>query len=212
MKNKKIVLSVIIIGLITSISTALFFVNEKNQKDEYVKTIVKEAFSDNEATRNDAKEKLAFLAKGGNPTAQYRYGEILSRENDMKNSFYFLELASEAGVLKSTELLGILYLKSKKNEEQLKGFNLLNQTAEKGLSLSQGYLGGCLENGRCSLPKNEYLAFYWLSLAAENGEIDAGFRLKIGKLKEVEITSKKTKAETQKVICEIAPSSQDCNQ
>jgi len=210
MKNKKIVLSVVIVALITLISMALFFANEKNKNDEYVKAIVKEAFSDNEATRNNAKEKLALLAKNGNPTAQYRYGEILSRENDMKNSLYFLELASEAGVLKSTELLGILYLKSKKNEEQLKGFNLLNQTAEKGLSLSQGYLGGCLQSGRCSLPKNEYLAFYWLSLAAENGETDAGFRLKIGKIKEVEISSQRTKEETQKVICEIAPSSKDC--
>ncbi|WP_435234848.1 hypothetical protein ACR30L_13910 [Psychromonas sp. PT13] len=210
MKNKKIVLSVVIVALITLISMALFFANEKNKNDEYVKAIVKEAFSDNEATRNNAKEKLALLAKNGNPTAQYRYGEILSRENDMKNSLYFIELASEAGVLKSTELLGILYLKSKKNEEQLKGFNLLNQTAEKGLSLSQGYLGGCLQNGRCSLPKNEYLAFYWLSLAAENGETDAGFRLKIGKIKEVEISSQRTKEETQKVICEIAPSSKDC--
>ena len=208
MKNKKIVLSVVIVALITLISMALFFANEKNKNDEYVKAIVKEAFSDNEATRSDAKEKLALLAKNGNPTAQYRYGEILSREDDMKNSLYFLELASETGVLKSTELLGILYLKSKKNEEQLKGFNLLNQTAEKGLSLSQSYLGRCFESGGCSLPKDDYLAFYWLTLADKNGESGAQFILQ--DLKEVEISSQRTKEETQKVICEIAPSSKDC--
>lgn len=212
MKNKKIVLFVILIGLITLISTALFFVNEKNKKDEYVKTIVKEAFSDNEATRNDAKDKLALLAKEGDPTAQYRYGEILYRENDIENSRYFLELASKAGVLKSTELLGMLYLESKNIEDRLNGFNLLNNIAEKGLSSSQFYLGVCFIDGECSFPKNDYLSFYWLTLAVKNGESDAKFSLEIGDIKEVKISSKRTKAETQKVICEIDPLSQSCNQ
>ncbi|MCP4324972.1 MAG: sel1 repeat family protein [Alteromonadales bacterium] len=209
MGNKKRVLSIVIISILALISLVLYISNEKNKENEYLKTIVKGKFSENISIRSDARDKLSLLAKMGNAEAQYHYGEILYRENNMKKSRYFLELSSEAGVLKSTELLGLLYLDSQKVEDQLKGFNLLTKMAEKGLSISQGYLGYCFKNGECPLPKNEYLAFYWLSLAVENGE--HAMRISLATLNKFEISIKKQKRETQKVICEIDPTSKGCN-
>jgi len=211
MKNKKIILSLVIISFIVLILMILFVVNEKNKDNEYLKTVVKGVYSDEAAIRNEAVGKLEVLANDGNPLAQWRYGEVLLNANKEAEALLFLEASSGAGVLKATEILGILHLRNPKSDvEILKGFNLLMEAAENGLSLSQSYLGRCFESGGCSLPKDDYLAFYWLTLADENGESGAQFILQ--DLKEVEISSKRTKEETQKVICEIAPSSQGCNQ
>ena len=205
MRNKKR-LSIIIATIIALICLSLFISNQRENK--VLSNIIKEINSENISVRNNAIEKLAFLAKEGNPIAMYRYSEILIDSNRIERAIHHLALLFEAGDEKATILLGITYLEN--TEKKLKGFHLLNTLAEKGSSTSQLYLGVCFTEEECPLPKNEYQSFYWLTLAERNGESDANFLLKITKPKNKKISHEVQKEETQKVICEINPSSPLC--
>lgn len=206
MRNKKKVLSIIMIFIVALIFLSLFISSKKENKA--LSNIIKEISSENISVKNNAIEKLALLAKEGNPIAMYRYSEILINSNRIEEAIHNLELLFEAGDEKATILLGITYLEN--TEKKLKGFHLLNTLAEKGSSTSQLYLGVCFTEEECPLPKNEYLSFYWLTLAEKNGESDANFLLKITKPKNKKISREMQKEETQKVICEINPSSPSC--
>jgi len=193
MKNKRKVLLITIISFIALILLALFFKNVKNSEDEYLKTVVKNVFSEDLNIRTDAIDKLELLAKEGNPIAQWRYGEVLLNTNKTQQAFHLLEDASEAGELKATEILGMLYLE---NKNILKGFNFLNRTANNELPLSQSYLGRCFESGECGFSKNDYLAFYWLTLADKNG--DSGAQYILEDLNKFEIDDKMQKKKRKK--------------
>jgi len=206
--NKKGILLIITISITILIFISLFISNkERNIK---LNEIIKEINVEEISVKNGATEKLALLAKEGNPIAMYRYSEILIDENKVNEAINYLELLFEAGDEKATVLLGITYIES--TEKKLKGFNLLNKLAKKGSSTSQLYLGVCFTEKECPLPKNEYLAFYWLTLAEKSGESDASFLLKITESKNQIISSKKQKEETQKIICKISSLSENCSQ
>lgn len=200
-------LSKIIVSIVALIFLSFFISSKKENK--ILNNIIKEINSEDINVKNDAIEKLELLAKKGNSIAMYRYSEILIDSDRMEEAIHNLELLFEAGDEKATILLGITYLEN--TEKKLKGFHLLNTLAEKGSSTSQLYLGVCFTEEECPLPKNEYLAFYWLTLAEKNGESDANFLLKITKTKNEKINREVQKEETQKVICEINPSSQSCS-
>ncbi|UXI03715.1 tetratricopeptide repeat protein [Photobacterium sp. TY1-4] len=181
--------------------SALFYVNHTVAMKDDVEILSLPLEADDVKVRTQAINQLKILADQGNPIAQYRYAEILLRNRDTNDAIFYLKSASDAGELISTELLGMTYIDLGGSGNVQKGFQLLNHAAVEGLSTSQLYLGMCFLDGECSIPKHDYLAFYWLSQALKNGEYSA--KLFLEKLPKYKLDVALAREESQKVACQI---------
>jgi len=208
-KQKKVIIAATCIAI--ALAIAIFFYNKNRQEHKAVSNIIKETYSTNITIRNNAREKLKVFANKGNSFAMYRYSEILLNSNKIQEAIQLLELSSKAGDKKATFLLGTTYIFE--TEQKLKGFNLVNRLAEDGLPLAQLYLGMSLSPDSYSdyrLPKNEYLANYWLILAAKNGDFNAKSMLELRSTNTVKLSNKRQKEETKKVICQLDSTIEGC--
>jgi len=204
-KQKKVVIAIACMVIVSTI----FFYNKNRQENKVVSNIIKETYSTNVTIRNNAREELKVLAEKGNSVAIYRYSEILVDLNKIQEAIQLLELSSKSDDKNLTSLLGFIYFNE--TEKKLKGFNLLNSSAEGDLSSTQFYLGVCFHaDSECGLPKNEYLFFHWLTLAAKNGDLNAKSMLKLESTKTVTLSNKRQREETKKVICQLDSTSAGC--
>jgi len=188
--------------VIITLLCALFIherINSKN--DSELISVLKTINSNDKTLRDNSISKLKRIADSGNSVAQYRYAEILLKNDDINNAIKYLQLSSDAGELISTELLGLTYLDSVDSKLKLMGFHLLNDAAMNGLSTSQLYLGMCFQDGDCGLPQNQYLTYHWLNLALKNGEVSA--KLFLSKTTAVKTSNHRLQKETHTVSCKI---------
>lgn len=109
----------------------------------------------------------------------FHEGNELYEKGEVYEAVEKLIMSADMGDLYAKELLGFLYLREEPVKDRIQGYKLMSEAAEEGLASAQFYLGSCLYNSGCGIPKNKSMSLYWLIKARNNGEIGASILIDI---------------------------------
>lgn len=139
-------------------------------------------FAEGRGVAQDFKQATMWYSRAaqrGFAPAQYRLGTLFERgigiKADAARAKIWYGRAAEQGHVKAMHNLAVLNSGREQNADYAMAVHWFTAAAERGLADSQYNLGVLYESG-LGLPRDLKQAYHWLSLAARNGDKEAGRR------------------------------------
>ncbi len=139
-----------------------------------------DAVRNSKYSESEALEYLEKKAKGGNPYAEWHYGNYYSdpeiRAYDSEKAFYWFSKAAEKNILVPLSNVAHMYIYGHGAKKDVKkGIELMLKAAELGTKSAQEYLARLYSGYDDIIEPNYKEAFKWIEILVKKGSLSAKY-------------------------------------